>query len=278
MPAYRCPRCGAVVEGDPATLRCPTCGYPDAAPASASSPRVAPWPAPPSPSPLASPPPAAPRPARRLAGLASSLAALLIAGAAASLLALVFPVPGTGSFLDHPGRSLLGAAASALGLATVIVFCVWLHRACANAHAANPAAGVRPGWAVGSFFVPIVHLWVPFLEVRKAWRAHGPPGESLFSAWMAAWTLRVLLAYGVGLAIAQGVVRAALEAARTGQDPATIVVPASPLAVALQVTGTLVAAIAAALLVGVARRWSAWQDAHPQMAATQAPPPPGTQP
>jgi hypothetical protein len=276
VPAYRCPRCGTTVEGDPATLRCPACGYPEAA-------RPAPQPA----APWPTLPPIAPqavvpaRPVQPLSGLGEALTVLLVVASVAGVLTLLFPFPSGGRVADSPVQALLGLLAAASIVATVITFCVWLHRACANAAQAQPAAGVRPGWAVGSFFVPVVHFWIPFQQVRKAWRAHGPPqAAGLLSGWFAAWCFRLACDYLAGAISARISLRIALEAARTHQDPASIHVPPSPLADALGVVGALAGVAAAILLIRVVRRWSAWQDAHPP-SPTVPPPPallPGTPP
>ena len=89
-------------------------------------------------------------------------------------------------------------------VATVIVFLIWEHRAISNL----PPLGVpRPEfssrWAVGSWFVPILTLWVPFQIVRYIWRKSDPDtvnpdgwsddrnysgdGEFTLKAWWGFW-------------------------------------------------------------------------------------------
>src|SRR5262249_44746752 len=60
----------------------------------------------------------------------------------------------------------------ALGIATAVVFLMWLYRAYANLE----SFGVKdlenyPGWAVGSFFVPVFNLGGPLVIVQELWRA-----------------------------------------------------------------------------------------------------------
>ena len=66
----------------------------------------------------------------------------------------------------------------AVGLATVVVFFVWLHRAAANARALG-ATGLTftPGWSIGWFFVPIANLFMPLRVMRELWRASHDPAH-----------------------------------------------------------------------------------------------------
>lgn len=62
-------------------------------------------------------------------------------------------------------------------IALVVAFCVWLHRAVKNLAAlGNPKAKIEhtPGWAVGSFFVPIANLFLPYKAVREVWVKSDP--------------------------------------------------------------------------------------------------------
>ena len=83
-------------------------------------------------------------------------------------------------------------------IATIVVFCMWLHRSYRNL----PALGARnigysPGWAVGSFFVPFVNLVVPYRAVKELWEKslQGPSyltsnsSSSMFPLWWLFWLL-----------------------------------------------------------------------------------------
>src|SRR5262249_59327981 len=59
-----------------------------------------------------------------------------------------------------------------------------------------------PGWAAGSFFIPIVHLWKPYQAVKEIWRASEPDGTpfwkvnsrpAVFPVWWATWIIGNLL-------------------------------------------------------------------------------------
>jgi len=62
-------------------------------------------------------------------------------------------------------------------VSTVVVFCMWLHRAYQNLPAlGNPRPGLQysPRWAVGSFFVPFANLIIPYRAVRETWAKSDP--------------------------------------------------------------------------------------------------------
>lgn len=95
-------------------------------------------------------------------------------------------------FEDNP--VMLAVALLAVGLAviqiviyiaTIVVFLMWLYRA----HENLAAFGVprnqleySSGWAVGSFFVPIVSLIIPYRAIREVWRKSVPNQTSMFGA------------------------------------------------------------------------------------------------
>jgi len=123
------------------------------------------------------------QPLRRTSGLATAVVALLAAQIAlivAEVLAQFLQadqlrtLQATGLVtqqqLDRAdgwvsGTSAIGGLAF---LATVIVWCIWQHRAQANAVVLS-GGGLRftPGWAVGWWFIPIANLWKPFQTVRE---------------------------------------------------------------------------------------------------------------
>jgi hypothetical protein len=62
-------------------------------------------------------------------------------------------------------------------LATVVVFCFWIHRAYANLAAlGNPKSRLEysPAWAVGYFFIPLLNLYVPYRVTSEIWRKSDP--------------------------------------------------------------------------------------------------------
>ena len=88
-----------------------------------------------------------------------------------------------------------------VSLATFIVFGRWI----VVAHRNLPALGaedldVRPGWAVGWFFVPFANLWKPYQAMRTLWKAsHDGPrweygdGHFLLGLWWTLWIVSSVL-------------------------------------------------------------------------------------
>lgn len=85
-----------------------------------------------------------------------------------------------------------------LYIPTVVMFCVWLFRMSKNARALG-AQGMKhsAGWAVGSFFVPILNLFRPYqatAEIEKASDPHAGPtnwshtsGSGKVGLWWGFW-------------------------------------------------------------------------------------------
>ena len=93
--------------------------------------------------------------------------------------------------------ALAGAIWALLLLITIVVFGRWIYLA----HRNLPALGAenlrtRPGWAVGTFFVPIANLWKPFQAMNDLVRASRDPRywhlddtPLLVGCWWALWLL-----------------------------------------------------------------------------------------
>ena len=85
-------------------------------------------------------------------------------------------------------------------LTTVVFFLMWIHRAYKNLRAFNPASRLEntPGWAVGSFFIPIANLFVPYRIVKEIWQkswpgdeiiSYAPSRPATFPLWWTFWLL-----------------------------------------------------------------------------------------
>lgn len=83
-------------------------------------------------------------------------------------------------------------------VATVVFFCMWLHRSYKNLRALGAwGIGYSPEWAVGSFFVPLVNLFVPYRAVKELWQKslQGPTyfasdsPSAIFPLWWLFWLL-----------------------------------------------------------------------------------------
>lgn len=77
-------------------------------------------------------------------------------------------------------------------LACLAVFLVWQSRAAVVGRAAGYPARHSPGWGVGSWFVPVANLWVPFQSLEDCL----PPGASgrgrvwlIMAGWVSGATL-----------------------------------------------------------------------------------------
>jgi hypothetical protein len=116
---------------------------------------------------------------------------------------LAFPAFTEGQQLeDNPGGlaslflylalTLLGVA---VFIATAILFLMWLHRCSTNLPAFGhwKSQGYSPAWTVGSFFVPIANLFVPYQATKEIWQKSLPANSDLFSfstsppGFFAAW-------------------------------------------------------------------------------------------
>jgi hypothetical protein len=124
---------------------------------------------------------------RDLSGLASKLSILLLIGVGLSILGIASSLMQL-KLLSHAPYSMAEANANDMrerliriahllvSLVVLVMFLRWIYLAQRNL----PALGARhmrfrPGWAVGSFFVPIVNLWVPFQAMRDLAKASRSP-------------------------------------------------------------------------------------------------------
>ncbi len=79
-----------------------------------------------------------------------------------------------------------------VGLVTVVAVvlaCMWQHRAASAGRALGIPAAQSPAWGVGSWFVPIVNLWIPCLAIRDCL----PPGHP-HRARVVQWWIALLVA------------------------------------------------------------------------------------
>lgn len=97
----------------------------------------------------------------------------------------------TGSGLS--GFSGLLYLPSAIMLAAEIVWLFWQHQATENLWARSYAGlRVRPGWAVGWWFIPVASLFMPCIAMLELDRRSTPDGvprraSSTVGLWWAAW-------------------------------------------------------------------------------------------
>ena len=137
---------------------------------------------------------------------------LLVAGAVISFLTIpshlldmyVTPFNGNQEVSDNPGgfvalmlTGVLGLATVGVYIATVVAFSMWLYRASNNVAAFGQRTQHSSGWAVGSFFVPIMSLFVPYQAAKDIWQKSEPDAQAFsfgvaavpgfFAAWWGFW-------------------------------------------------------------------------------------------
>jgi hypothetical protein len=113
-----------------------------------------------------------------LQGLATTLTVMLVIDALAALTSLL--------------TSATQLLAALLTVPIMIVFLTWFYRARQNAGYLDWPQRRSPGWAIGSWIVPIGFLWFPYQIMIDIWRAGLPAGQRkafayLPAAWWACW-------------------------------------------------------------------------------------------
>ncbi|WP_373474278.1 DUF4328 domain-containing protein [Sphingorhabdus lacus] len=88
----------------------------------------------------------------------------------------------------------VGVAMIIVAIATIVLWCMWLHRAAKNVIDADFSDfDSTPAWAVGWHFIPFANLFKPFEIMRKIWNASTGASTVLdspapiISRWWAAW-------------------------------------------------------------------------------------------
>ncbi len=89
-----------------------------------------------------------------------------------------------------------------VGLASGILFLVWIYRFCRAAHARSEIPlSVSPGWTVGYFFIPIANLFMPYRGIQQAYRACADPeywGDTKSSSLILLWWISHLVSSFLG--------------------------------------------------------------------------------
>ncbi|HWW24317.1 MAG TPA: DUF4328 domain-containing protein [Caulobacter sp.] len=62
-------------------------------------------------------------------------------------------------------------------IAYLVLFLMWVHRTNRNAQTLSTGIEVRPGWAVGWFFIPFASLYKPFQGLDQTWRVSIDPSR-----------------------------------------------------------------------------------------------------
>jgi hypothetical protein len=96
------------------------------------------------------------------------------------------------------GAGLVAILSIVLFFVSAVTYCMWLHRAAANARVFSDTFTTTPGEAVAAHFIPFVNLYKPKAVMDAIHQASDPdgalpPGD--VTAWWAAWIISNLLAY-----------------------------------------------------------------------------------
>lgn len=72
--------------------------------------------------------------------------------------------------------AIVGLALLLVTIGTMVLFPMWTHHACKNSHGFE-AQGMKhtPGWSAGYYFIPIVHLFMPYRAVKEIWKVSIDP-------------------------------------------------------------------------------------------------------
>jgi hypothetical protein len=87
----------------------------------------------------------------------------------------------------EPGSALtpVGLLVGVLTIVAIVFACIWQHRAASAARALDIPSGSSPAWGVGSWFVPVVNLWMPYLAVRDCLPPGHPNRQRVLQWWIA---------------------------------------------------------------------------------------------
>jgi hypothetical protein len=81
--------------------------------------------------------------------------------------------------------SLLNDLTGALSIASLVLLLVWQFRAATVARWLGLPARRSPGWGVGSWFVPVVNLWMPYQAIRDCLPPGHPERRRVLRFWLA---------------------------------------------------------------------------------------------
>ncbi|MBZ6473941.1 DUF4328 domain-containing protein [Streptomyces griseocarneus] len=172
-----------------------------------------------------------------------------------------------------------------VGVATAVLWVIWFRRMRLNAEVFAPGSHrFGSGWAVGSWFTPVVSLWFPKQMANDIYRASAPAGpqsapKGLLNAWWTLWIASAATSF-IGLAMEASTKSEAKEKYSSGTlDRAGWEDAASRLQSSLAVSGLsmLLSAAAAVLAILVVRQLTQMQEQR-ALAGPAAMPPMGGMP
>jgi Domain of unknown function (DUF4328) len=161
-------------------------------------------------------------------------------------------------------QATIGLVELVLFVAAAVVFIRWMYAAYRNVDVVAPAERrYSPGWAIGSWFVPILNLFRPKQMINDIWRAGGRDYSDAQPGWLLlGWWLLFLLSSWIVNASARSYINAdTAEEIKTG----TI----------LYLISDSMSIVCAILAIVVVRKGTDRLDAK---AAAIPPPPPAPEP
>lgn len=132
-------------------------------------------------------------------------------------------------------------------LPTAFLTLRWIYRANSNAQGLANGMSMSPGWNIGWFFVPIAHLWKPFVGMRETWAISTDPARwtsisipARLWAWWICWAVSDVLGW--------------ISLALSWDKYATAVVPYLPLDIAAYAAQLLAILLLIASVRALSRR------------------------
>ena len=164
------------------------------------------------------------------------------------------PVTDAEATANDDRQGTIGLVQFALMVAGVVVLIRWLHGAYRNLEVVAPSEKrYSAGWAIGSWFVPIMNLFRPKQMINDVWRAGGAKPGLLLLGWWLLWTISTFVVSFAGRSYMNAETP---EEIRTGSI--------------LYLVSDVMDAMAAVLAIIIVRRATDRLDAR----AAAAPPPP----
>jgi uncharacterized BrkB/YihY/UPF0761 family membrane protein len=172
---------------------------------------------------------------------------------------------------DSTRQSRLALWGTPLQVAVVVLFCMWIFRVQKNRMGLGQVPDHSAGWTVGSFFIPVANLVLPFFPMRDAWKgtAGGKRPVAVFLLWYLAWSLG--LAVAIVAAVWAGIEAAdAQRDAPEGTAPEDIMVDMPPGVEVLRWVGLGLMVVAAFGLFAMSRAMQQGQEEQAEAFASRS--------
>ena len=110
-------------------------------------------------------------------------------------------------------NTIVGLVSLVVLILAVVFYMMWQHRAVSNANALGGHTTDSPGWSVGWWFIPVMHMIRPHRVLTELWDAsagvggvapnperatESNPGGTVYKLWLTWWVL-FLIGFSLGL-------------------------------------------------------------------------------